>query len=106
MTSNTTSEHWAVALEERRQRLLTYPQVARQLGVSTRTIARMVARGELDYVPVGDRVRIRQGTLDDWVDTAERRGSGTTSDLVSARGRRPQKNTTGQDTDSPDRRAG
>jgi excisionase family DNA binding protein len=49
---------------------LTIGQVAAQLGVSTRTVGRMLERGDLAGVPVGRRRRITRHELDRYLNEA------------------------------------
>lgn len=46
---------------------LSYAQVGLRLGVSERTVRRLVAAGQLPAVEVGHRPRIRPGDLDAYV---------------------------------------
>jgi len=50
--------------------LLTREQVARELGVSPRTVARLVERGELTYVRIGRLARFRPADLAAFVERA------------------------------------
>ena len=43
-------------------------EVALQLGgVSTRTVQRLIKRGELAFVPVGRLMRVPPGSVQDWI---------------------------------------
>jgi len=50
--------------------LLTREQVARELGISPRTVARLVERGELTYVRIGRLARFRPADLAAFVERA------------------------------------
>ena len=47
-------------------------EVAESLGVSVRTVQRLIAAGELEYVPVGSRRRISVRMVDAWLETRGR----------------------------------
>jgi excisionase family DNA binding protein len=49
------------------RRLLTRAEVADQLRVAPRTVARLLASGELPYVRIGRAVRVRTYDLDHFV---------------------------------------
>lgn len=49
-------------------------QAAEALGLSTRTVRALVARGELPCIRVGRRVLFRRATLDQWLRDRERLG--------------------------------
>ena len=48
--------------------LFTLNESARQLSVSTRTVRRMMERGELPWVRIGRAIRIPAKSLKKWVD--------------------------------------
>lgn len=48
--------------------LLDYPAVSRRLGVSERTVRRLVAAGALPAVRVGNAVRLHPDDLTTWID--------------------------------------
>jgi excisionase family DNA binding protein len=51
------------------QLVLTFEQVGRQLmGVSARTVRRLVERGELPTVRIGTRVGVPARAVEEWVD--------------------------------------
>jgi excisionase family DNA binding protein len=52
------------------RRLLTREQVAQELGVSPRTVARLVQRGELAYAPIGRLARFRPSDVAAFVERA------------------------------------
>jgi excisionase family DNA binding protein len=45
------------------QQLLTRAQVASRLGVGVRTVGRLLARGDLEYVRIGHAVRVDEADL-------------------------------------------
>jgi excisionase family DNA binding protein len=54
--------------EPTKDRLLTMPEVAEQLGVNVHQAREMGRRGELPVTQVGERfVRVRSGALTDWI---------------------------------------
>jgi excisionase family DNA binding protein len=54
-------------------RLLTMPEVARQLRITEHQAREMGRRGELPVVTVGERfVRVRAAALEDWIRRRER----------------------------------
>lgn len=50
------------------ERLLTQAEVADVLRVSRWTVARLIGRGELRGVRVGDRLRFRRREIDEYLD--------------------------------------
>ncbi|MGH9896253.1 MAG: helix-turn-helix domain-containing protein, partial [bacterium] len=48
--------------------LFTLPEAAKALGVATRTVRRLIERGELPKVKVGRCVRVPVGAVQAWVD--------------------------------------
>lgn len=57
-------------------RLLTLPEAAELLHVSTRTLQRMIRRNELPAFKVGGQWRVRESQLTKWI-----QGRETASDL-------------------------
>ena len=47
--------------------ILTAPEVAKLLKVSTRSILRWKAKGEIPYLKVGDLLRFRRCDIDVWL---------------------------------------
>jgi excisionase family DNA binding protein len=62
--------------------MLTYEQAAEQLGVSTRTVRRLVKSGELPAAHIGASVRIRPEVVRAYVLESEQRMSDVSSSLV------------------------
>lgn len=55
---------------------LTYPEAARYLGMSERSLQRLVAAGTVRHVrPTATRVRFRTADLDAYLDTVARGGT-------------------------------
>lgn len=52
-------------------RLLTLPEAAELLHVSTRTLQRMIRRNELPALKVGGQWRVRESQLTKWVQGRE-----------------------------------
>jgi excisionase family DNA binding protein len=48
-------------------RLLTVAEVAERLGTSQRFPRRLIAERRIDYVKVGNHVRISEGVVDDFI---------------------------------------
>jgi excisionase family DNA binding protein len=63
--------------DDRPDRLLSKAAVSRRLAVSTTTVARLLARGELAYTRVDERgVRVRESVVEAYIDArTERRGA-------------------------------
>lgn len=49
-------------------RLLDVPEVSQRLKVSTRTIRRRAASGELRSIRIGNRLLFRPADITDWID--------------------------------------
>ena len=54
-----------------RLRLLTLPEAAKLLHVSTRTLQRMIRRNELPAFKVGGQWRVRESQLSRWIEGRE-----------------------------------
>ena len=54
-------------------RLLTLPEAAELLHVSTRTLQRMIQRKDLPAFKVGGQWRVRESQLPRWIEGRERR---------------------------------
>ena len=54
-----------------RLRLLTLPEAAELLHVSTRTLQRMIRRNELPALKVGGQWRVRESQLTKWIQGRE-----------------------------------
>ena len=54
-----------------RLRLLTLPEAAELLHVSTRTLQRMIRRNELPAFKVGGQWRVRESQLTKWIQGRE-----------------------------------
>jgi excisionase family DNA binding protein len=52
--------------------LLTIKDTAAILAVSTRTVSRLVASGELESIRIGGARRIRSGALEKYINTLQR----------------------------------
>ena len=52
-------------------RLLTLPEAADLLQVSTRTLQRMIRRNELPALKVGGQWRVRESQLTRWIEVRE-----------------------------------
>ena len=55
-------------------RLLTLPEAAELLHVSTRTLQRMIRRKDLPAFKVGGQWRVRESQLTSWIEGREARG--------------------------------
>jgi excisionase family DNA binding protein len=62
---------------DRPDRLLSKAAVSRRLAVSTTTVGRLLARGDLPFTRVGERgIRVRESVVEAYVDArTERRGA-------------------------------
>lgn len=58
-------------------RLLTLPEAAELLHVSTRTLQRMIRRRELPAFKVGGQWRVRESQLTRWIEGREHRPAAT-----------------------------
>ena len=47
--------------------MLTLTEVAGRLGVSVETVRRLIKRGNLKAVKVGNQLRVREADLDDYI---------------------------------------
>jgi excisionase family DNA binding protein len=56
------------------QRYLTVEEVARRFSVNASTIYRLVKRGKLPALKVGNQWRFREARLDEWAADRERIG--------------------------------
>jgi excisionase family DNA binding protein len=56
-----------------RERLLSTREVARRFAVSTTTIRRLVAAGEIEGIRIGSQVRIEPVAIEEYVDRRRRR---------------------------------
>ncbi|MGE5215733.1 MAG: helix-turn-helix domain-containing protein [Chloroflexota bacterium] len=54
-----------------RLRLLTLPEAAELLHVSTRTVQRMIRRKDLPAFKVGGQWRLRESQLTQWIESRE-----------------------------------
>jgi len=54
-----------------RLKLLTLPEAAELLHVSTRTLQRMIRRSELPAFKVGGQWRLRESQLTQWIEARE-----------------------------------
>lgn len=53
--------------------LLTRPAVAKELGLSLRTVDQLIANGDLPIVKIGKSVRIRPASLENLIEARETR---------------------------------
>lgn len=60
-------------------RLLTLPEAAELLHVSTRTLQRMIRRKDLPAFKVGGQWRVRESQLTRWIERREGRSAGDNS---------------------------
>jgi excisionase family DNA binding protein len=69
------------------EKLMTYQEVAMQLDLSIRYIAKLVALDEIPYVKIGKAVRFNPAKIKEWVDRKSNAASGfnTSESLVSMR---------------------
>jgi excisionase family DNA binding protein len=58
------------------ERLMTYKEVATQLDLSERFIAKLVGLGEIPYVKIGKSVRFNPNKIKEWVDKKSNTASG------------------------------
>ncbi len=56
------------APHESERRLLTRREVAQQLALGQRTVARLIAAGDLQCVRIGRPVRVRPADLEQFID--------------------------------------
>ena len=54
--------------------LLSVTQVAELLGVSAATVRRMIRDNEIPSIRVGRSIRVKQETLETWIDGIETKG--------------------------------
>ncbi len=59
-----------------RLRLLTLPEAAELLHVSTRTLQRMIRRRDLPAFKVGGQWRLRESQLTEWIERRENSSAG------------------------------
>jgi len=58
------------------EKLMTYQEVAMQLDLSVRYIAKLVALDEIPYVKIGKAVRFNPIKIKEWVDKKSNAASG------------------------------
>ncbi len=64
--TRTTSEH--VALNDRRDPLLTVAEAGDYLGTGERFVRRLIAQRRITYVKLGKYVRLQRSTLDQFIE--------------------------------------
>jgi len=57
------------------QNLYTIETLAKYLGISTRTVATLKARGEIEFVRVGNQVRFTAGQVEAYLQKSTERAS-------------------------------
>ena len=62
-------------------RLLSHSQVAERLGVDRRTVRKMIGLGQLSHVRVGDRTKVPEAVVEDFIRVAHAANVGTQTAL-------------------------
>ncbi len=64
--TGTTSKH--VAMDDRRDPLLTVAQAGDYLGTGERFVRRLIAQRRITYIKLGKYVRLQRSTLDEFIE--------------------------------------
>jgi len=77
-------------VEEHSEKILwTKKEVARQLQVSTKTISRLIAQGQLPFIQIGSSIRIQKTDVFDFLERQKQYNSGCVETMCASEGEKP-----------------